>query len=54
MQLMTQTLRALHPDATVWLFDTDTLFNCVLDNPAIFNATAGIKNTKGYCIPYAK
>lgn len=54
MQLMTQTFRALHPKANVWLFDTNTLFNRVLDNPAIFNATAGIKNTNGYCVPYAK
>jgi len=33
---MTGVFRQLYPDATVWLFDANTLFNRVLDNAASF------------------
>ncbi len=53
MQTMTGVFRQLYPDATVWLFDTNTLFNRVLDNAASYPISSAISETKRYCPPYA-
>ncbi|MCJ1250433.1 hypothetical protein MMC30_007661 [Trapelia coarctata] len=39
-------------DATVFLFNTNAIFSAVLKYPAIFNQTAGYKNTTSYCVAY--
>jgi len=54
MQIMTGVFRQLYPDATVWLFDANTLFNRVLDNAASFPITSAIQQTQRYCPPYAR
>lgn len=54
MQMMTGVFRQLYPDATVWLFDTNTLFNRVLDDAAAYPLTSAISETKRYCPPYAR
>lgn len=54
MQTMTGVFRQLYPEATVWLFDTNTLFNRVLDNAASYPVTSAISETKRYCPPYAR
>ncbi|KAL9112294.1 MAG: hypothetical protein Q9227_003412 [Pyrenula ochraceoflavens] len=48
----TTRLRQQHRDSTVFLFDTNALFNTVLDDPRRFAETAGYKNTTGYCEAY--
>ena len=54
MQTMVKVLRALYPHANVWLFDTNTLFHRVLDNPSRYRTTAIIQNTTNVCGPYAQ
>ena len=43
-----------HPDATVFQFDTNTLFSRVLNDPQQFPETAGYLNTTQYCNAYMK
>ncbi len=54
MQTMTGVFRQLYPEATVWLFDNNTLFNRVLDNAASYPVTSAISETKRYCPPYVR
>ncbi|CAJ2505488.1 Uu.00g128820.m01.CDS01 [Anthostomella pinea] len=39
-------------DANVWTYDANKLFTDVLNNPATYPQTAGIKNTTAYCDAY--
>jgi len=49
--LVTNVTRA-HEDVAAFLFDSNTLFSEVLDNPKTFPETAGYKNTTNYCFAY--
>ncbi|KAL8949052.1 MAG: hypothetical protein Q9222_004808 [Ikaeria aurantiellina] len=51
--LMIKNFESTHPDAKVVLADAHGFLNQVLDNPAKFPQTQQIKDTKGYCGPYA-
>ena len=54
IQLMTNVFRSLYPDSNIWLFDTNTLFNRVLDDTATYSISSIISNTSGYCEPYGR
>lgn len=43
---------ASYADATVFTYDTNALFSQVLQNPAAYPQTAGLKNTTSYCAAY--
>ena len=43
---------ASYADTTVFVFDTNGLFNQVLQNPASYPQTSIYKNTTGYCVDY--
>jgi phospholipase/lecithinase/hemolysin len=45
--------REMHADVAIFVFDTYTLFNTVLNNPKVFPQTAGYKNTTNFCEAYA-
>lgn len=45
-------LTRTHPQAATFLFDANTLFSTVLDNPQTYPETAGYKNTTEYCFAY--
>lgn len=47
-------LATTHKDTTVFYFDTNTLFNQVLDDPKRFPETSGYKNVTNYCVAYEK
>lgn len=49
---LAQSFRRTHADATVFLFDTNRLFNTVLDSPASFPQTARYRNLTDYCGAY--
>ncbi|KAF2488492.1 hypothetical protein BU16DRAFT_228157 [Lophium mytilinum] len=50
---LASSLRSTHADATVFVYDTYSLFNKVLDNPKSLPQTKGYKNTTAYCDAYA-
>lgn len=52
MVAMTGVFQQLYPEAKVWLFDTNTIFNRVLDDPKSYLLSAGIVNTTDDCAPY--
>ncbi|KAL8816386.1 MAG: hypothetical protein Q9191_008341, partial [Dirinaria sp. TL-2023a] len=54
MQTMTNMFRVMYPDSTVWLFDTNDLFNRVLDNPDSYRISSIISYTDRFCAPYAQ
>ena len=54
MQTMVRILQQLYPSANVWLFDTNTLFNRVLDDPSTYRLSSQIRNTTAACGPYAQ
>ena len=54
MQVMTNIFRQLYPDSKIWLFDTNSLFNKVLDNPDSYEVSSIINNTKYFCEPYGR
>ncbi|KAK4503901.1 hypothetical protein PRZ48_004816 [Zasmidium cellare] len=41
------------PDATAFLFDTNALYNRVIDEPCSYPETCALKATSGYCPMYA-
>ncbi|KAH7115894.1 hypothetical protein B0J11DRAFT_113022 [Dendryphion nanum] len=43
-----------HRDATIFLFDTFSLFNAVMDNPRSRPETIGYTNTTGFCAAYSR
>ncbi|KAI1435427.1 hypothetical protein GGR50DRAFT_694123 [Xylaria sp. CBS 124048] len=45
------TLKAKN-DTNVWVYDSNTVFNQILDDPTSFPQTAGLKNTTDYCAAY--
>ncbi|KAF4976140.1 hypothetical protein FZEAL_7159 [Fusarium zealandicum] len=47
-------IRTRHTDTKVFLFDSHTLFNNVIDNPQQFEQTEGFKTTTKYCTAYQK
>jgi len=49
---MAVTLKKTHADTNVFTFDTNTLFNKVLDNPKSFPQTSIYKNTTDFCLAY--
>lgn len=51
---MTNLFGQMYRDSTVWLFDTNDLFNRVLDDPTAYSISEGISNTDDYCAPYAR
>ena len=46
--------QAKNSDVNVWVVDTAIPFNAVLDAPASFPQTSGLKNTTGFCEAYAE
>lgn len=52
IDLMVSNLTMAHKDATAFVFDCNTLWNQVLDDPQRFPETAGYKNTTNYCVGY--
>ena len=44
--------RTSHPDATVYVLDTYSLFNQVLDDPSSFQITSVLRNTTDACEAY--
>ncbi|KAH9885061.1 carbohydrate esterase family 16 protein [Xylariomycetidae sp. FL2044] len=36
----------------VWVYDSETSFNQVMDDPTVYPETAGLKNTTDYCVEY--
>lgn len=53
IQVLASNLTTAHADATTFVFDTNTLFNEVLDDPQRFPETALYRNTTTYCAAYA-
>ena len=47
-------LEARHGDTTALIFDTNGLFDAVLDDPAVYPQTAVYQNTTDYCEAYEK
>ncbi|MCJ1241910.1 hypothetical protein MMC14_009916 [Varicellaria rhodocarpa] len=45
-------LSATYPDATVFQFNTNTIFSQILEDPTSYPQTADIANTTGYCVAY--
>ncbi|KAI4131089.1 MAG: hypothetical protein LQ338_001410 [Usnochroma carphineum] len=52
MALLFNNFTSTHTDVTVFLFNTNSLFSQVLDNPSVFPQTAIYKNTTGSCKAY--
>jgi len=51
---MAANLTIMYDDTTVFYFDTNTLFNQVIDDPKSFKQTAGYKDTADRCQEYYK
>jgi len=51
---MAANLTIMYDDTTVFHFDTNTLFNQVIDDPKSFKQTAGYKDTADRCQEYYK
>lgn len=51
---MARGLKRAHPDINVFVYDTNSFFTEVLDNPRIFPQTSIYKNTTAYCMAYEK
>jgi len=51
---MAATLKKNHTDTNVFTYDTNSLWNQVLDNPESFPQTSIYKNTTDYCFAYEK
>jgi phospholipase/lecithinase/hemolysin len=51
--IMTQNLRANHPDATVIEFSTYKLFDSILSNPKAYKQTAKLQNMTDFCNAYS-
>lgn len=51
---MTASFGAKHADAELLVHQTWDLYNKVIENPASFEQTAGLKNVTGYCKAYEK
>ncbi|KAH8808553.1 hypothetical protein F5884DRAFT_673363 [Xylogone sp. PMI_703] len=49
---MAQGLKAAHSDVNVFVYDTNSIFTEVLDNPASFPQTSIYQNTTAYCVAY--
>jgi len=49
---LASTLKETHTDTNVFTFDTNTLFNKVLDNPDSFPQTSIYKNVTDFCVAY--
>ncbi|ORY61428.1 uncharacterized protein BCR38DRAFT_373253 [Pseudomassariella vexata] len=50
---MTRNLTDKHEgEVNVWVYDANTAFGEVLDDPAVYEQTAGYKNTTAYCEDY--
>lgn len=48
-------LKANHTgEVNVWLYDSNKSFGDVMDDPSIYEETAGLKNTTAYCAAYQK
>lgn len=45
-------LKSRHPDVNAWVYDTRTDFSKVLDHPAAFPQTSGLKNVTNACNEY--
>lgn len=41
-------------DANVWVYDANKSFGEVLDDPSVYEQTAGLKNTTTFCAAYQK
>jgi phospholipase/lecithinase/hemolysin len=52
IDMLVSNLTTAHKDATAFVFDTNTLFNQVLDDPQRFPETALYLNTTNYCVEY--
>jgi phospholipase/lecithinase/hemolysin len=52
VSVLATNLTTTHKDATAFVFDTNTLFTQVLDDPQRFPETALYKNTTNYCVGY--
>ena len=51
---MAMNLSSTYSDVSVFTFETDVLFNLILDNPSSIKETAQITNTTGSCPAYGK
>ncbi|CAI6314788.1 unnamed protein product [Periconia digitata] len=49
---MTAAFKTKHEDATTLVHDTWGVYKDVIDNPASYEQTAGLKNVTGYCKAY--
>jgi phospholipase/lecithinase/hemolysin len=49
---MVTAFQANHTGTSVFVHDTWGLFNAVIENPASYEQTAGLKNVTGYCAAY--
>ncbi|KAJ9619886.1 hypothetical protein H2203_008160 [Taxawa tesnikishii (nom. ined.)] len=49
---LARNLTNTYHDATTFLFDTNCIFNQVLDNPCSYPQTCPYKNTTDYCVAY--
>jgi len=49
---LTSSLKKSHTDTNIFAFDTNSLFNKVLDNPKSFPQTSLYKNTTDFCAAY--
>jgi len=52
IKTLVSNLTSTHSDAAAFLFDANTLFSTVLDDPKTFPETAGYVNTTNYCFAY--
>ncbi|KAF2091906.1 carbohydrate esterase family 16 protein [Saccharata proteae CBS 121410] len=52
LEILAAELNMKHSDATIFRYDTYSLFNEVLENPSTYPATSIYKNTTGYCVGY--
>ncbi|KAL8996686.1 MAG: hypothetical protein Q9169_003858 [Polycauliona sp. 2 TL-2023] len=52
MQVLFRDFTSAHDDVSVLLFDINSLYSQILDDPASFPQTANLKNTTGACGPY--
>jgi hypothetical protein len=51
---MASNLTSTYTDATAFVFDTNGLFNNVLDNVSAYQQTMMLENTTGYCPSYSE
>ena len=49
---MANRLKGKRQEVNAWVVDANKVFGLVLDNPASYQATAGLKNTTGFCAAY--